>query len=379
MSYMEVAWPKASKVGQAYLWSILIWLGFSPLAASEDKIRLLERGLDTAYWTLLIANGVWLLAAALLTPPIFALVRRCPVGKPAGIARIAAYVLGGIPFVAAAACIRWLLLPPWDAPSQRFGHRSLNGLVHSTFVFAELTMEYFMIVLAAHAYQYFIKTRDQEVERAELQQALAASELQALKSQLHPHFLFNTLHGISALIDLDPDRARALVVKLSSLLRTALEYGNSDLIKLDEELKFVEDYLDLEKMRLENRLELRWRISPDTRTVLVPQLILQPLVENAILHGVACCREGGWIEVTSRLSEAVLQIEIRNSVGGKRKEGTGLGLQNTTARLKCLYSNEATFSFDLGANGVATSTLALPAFSSQKQVPEGPAISNAEA
>jgi two-component system LytT family response regulator len=208
---------------------------------------------------------------------------------------------------------------------------------------------------------------------AELEQALAASGLQALKSQLHPHFLFNTLHGISALIGIDPDRARALVVKLSSLLRTALEYGNSDLITLDEELKFVEDCLDLEKMCLENRLELRWRISPDTRSVLVPQLILQPLVENAILHSVACCREGGWIEVTSRLAVAVLQIEIRNSVGGKRQDGTGLGLQNTTARLKCLYSNEATFSFDLGTSGVATSTLALPAFSSQKLVPEGAA------
>jgi len=284
---MQTAWEKVTKITRAHLWSILVALGFAPLAAAEDKVRLLERGLDTAYWMLLMVNGVWLLAVALLTPPIFAIVRCYPVGKPAGFARVTGYILGSIPLVVAAACIRWLLLPPWDIPHQRFGHRSLDGLVHSTFVFAELTMEYFLIFVAAHAYWYFIRTRDQEVERAQLEQALAASELQALKSQLHPHFLFNTLHGISAWIDIDPVRAKMLIVKISSLLRTAFEYGNADLITLDEELKFVDDYLDLEKMRLENRLQLRWRISPDTRPVLVPQLVLQPLVENAILHGVA--------------------------------------------------------------------------------------------
>ncbi len=205
------------------------------------------------------------------------------------------------------------------------------------------------------------------LRRAELQQALAASELQALKSQLHPHFLFNTLQGISALTDTDTARAKAMVLKLSSLLRTALEYGNSDLITLGEELKFVENYLDLEKMRLEDRLEVRWDISPETRQMLVPQLVLQPLIENAILHGVACCRGGGWIQLASRRAEDALEIQIRNSVGGKRQGGMGLGLQNTRARLKHLYSDETVFSFDLGSDGVAVTTLVLPAIGSRKQ------------
>jgi two-component system, LytTR family, sensor kinase len=368
---MQTAWEKVTTIARAYLWSILGALGFSTVAAAEDKVRLLERGLTTAYWQLLMVNGAWLVADAVLTPPIFAIVRAYPVGKPAGVARATVYVLGSIPFVIATACVRWLLLPPWDSPNQRFAHRSLHGLVHSTFVFAGIIMEYFLIVVAAHAYQYFVRIRDQEVERAQLEQALAASELQALKSQLHPHFLFNTLHGISASIDTNPVRAKELIVKVSSLLRTALKYGNADLITLDEELKFVEDYLDLEKARLENRMQLRWRISADTRRVLVPQLILQPLVENAVLHGVACCREGGWIEVASRLNEAAVEIQIQNSVGGKRQEGTGLGLPNTRARLKYLYSNEATLSFDLGRDGIATASLVLPAFSSRSQAVEG--------
>ncbi len=275
--------------------------------------------------------------------------------------------------------IRWIVLPPWNYATQQFGPRSLQALVDNADLFANQIWDYFVILAAAHAYGYFSRVRNQELERAELQQALTASELQALKSQLHPHFLFNTLQGISALTDTDTARAKAMVLKLSSLLRTTLGNGNSDLITLDEELKFVEDYLDLEKMRLENRLEVRWGINPETRQMLVPQLILQPLVENAILHGVACCRKGGWIEVTSRESKGMVEIQIRNSVGGKWQEGMGLGLRNTRARLKYLYTDEATFSFDLSNDGVGTATLILPTFVSQKQASEEAPVSNSNA
>jgi sensor histidine kinase YesM len=268
--------------------------------------------------------------------------------------------------VIAAACIRWIVLPPWDSPAQRFGPRTFTGLIHSTYIFADLIWDYFVILAAAHAYEYFTRARNQEVERAELQQALAASELQALKSQLQPHFLFNTLHGISTLIEADKARAKAMVLKLSNLLRTALQYGNSDLITLDEELKFAESYLDIEKMRLSGRLELRWKIQPNTRQLLIPQLILQPLVENAIVHGIACSREGGWLEITSRRSEGLIELNIRNSIRGKDQSGLGLGLRNTKVRLKYLYSDEALFSFVVGEDRVATATLLLPVLETHK-------------
>jgi len=118
---------------------------------------------------------------------------------------------------------------------------------------------------------------------------------------------------------------------------------------------------------LEDRLEVRWDISPETRQMLVPQLVLQPLVENAILHGIACCREGGWIHLASRRTEDALEIQIRNSIGGKPRRGMGLGLENTRARIKHLYSDETTLSFDLGSDGVAIATLVLPAIGSQRQ------------
>jgi two-component system sensor histidine kinase AlgZ len=107
---------------------------------------------------------------------------------------------------------------------------------------------------------------------------------------------------------------------------------------------------------------VRWNIHPGTEEVLVPQMILQPLVENAMLHGIACCREGGWIEIVSRRAESLLELQVQNSVGGKSQRGMGLGLKNTAARLKYLYSDEATFSFAVGGDHVATSTLVLPAF-----------------
>jgi two-component system, LytTR family, sensor kinase len=215
--------------------------------------------------------------------------------------------------------------------------------------------------------------RTEDLERAQLERALASSELQALKSQLHPHFLFNTLHGIATLIDTDRSTAKAMIVKLSNLLRTALRHGNSDLIRLRDELEFIEAYLELEKMRLGPRLEIRWNISPATGDFLVPQLVLQPLVENAIRHGISCARPGGWLEIVSRELDGVLELEVRNSVGGVPKSGMGVGISNTRSRLKYLYSSEATFAFSLVEGSTATATLRLPVFISH------PAASRSEA
>src|SRR5258708_1269958 len=318
---MESWSQKGRRIALSYLWSVLIWVGFAPVMAGQDKVRLLERGQYTAYWTLLLANGAWCLSAALLTPTIFSIVRRYPITKKPLGWRVAAYLLGSVPYMIAAASVRWIVLPPWDSPAQRFGTRTLTGLIHSAYIFGDLIWDYFLILGAAHAYSYFTLARNQEVERAELHQALAASELQVLKSQLQPHFLFNTFQGISTLIEADKTRAKAMVLKLSNLLRTALQYGNSDLITLDGELKFTEAYLDIEKMRLNGRLEVRWKIQPDTCQLLVPQLILQPLVENAIVHGISSCRQGGWLEIASRHLEDLIELNIRNSVGGEGQSG----------------------------------------------------------
>jgi LytS/YehU family sensor histidine kinase len=216
------------------------------------------------------------------------------------------------------------------------------------------------IVIAAHAYRYLEKVRDHELEISRHEQALAASQLQTLTMQLQPHFLFNTLHGISTLIDRDGESAKAMIVSLSRLLRRALELSGSDLIPLQEELTFINEYLDLEKMRFGPRLEVTQSIEPDTLPILVPQMILQPLVENAIRHGIAGSREKGWIKIVSRQSDSGLELVVNNSIGDTRRPGKGVGLKNTESRLKHLYSNEATFSFEMNGDRVATASISIP-------------------
>ena len=361
----------ASRIASSYLWSILIWLALAPVDAFEDKIGLLDRGLHAPYRILLLRQCAWLLTAAFLTPIIFSIVRRYPITDEHRVGRVTGYLFGSLPYLAASACIRSALLPPWDFAAQQFSHRTVEALVSNIHPFGFQLWCYLAILVAAHAYYAFIRTKAQELEQSELRQALAASELQMLKSQLRPHYLFNTLHGIATLIDSDRAKAKASMLKLSNLLRKSLEYGNSDLIPLTEELNFAKSYLELEQMRLEDRLQSLWDIDRETREILVPQLILQPLVENAISHGIACCREGGWIQIVSRKLGERVELEVRNSVGGKSRQGLGLGHRNTAARIKHLYANEGTFVFKIGPDDVAVATLSFPGFRLQpRQSPE---------
>ena len=226
---------------------------------------------------------------------------------------------------------------------------------------------YIATLLAAHAYSYLERVRKQELEKSEYQQALATSELHALKMQIHPHFLFNTLHGISTLIDSDGKSAQRMILKLSNLLRTSLDYSGSDLIPLEEELKFIREYLDIEQMRFGARLSVTWTIAPETLRSLVPQLILQPLVENAIRHGIACSRGNGWVEIAAEINKRGLELRVCNSTGGVRPKGAGVGVSNTKARLKYLYSNEASFSFIVNTEQTATAILMLPSLGSSSQ------------
>jgi two-component system, LytTR family, sensor kinase len=364
--HMLTLWQKLGRIGRAYLWSILLWAWFAPIMAGQEKIRLLADGIVIPFWKMLLIAAAWCMTAATLAPPIFYIVRRYPISRPIRAKRVAGYLLGAIPYLLVSVCVRSLLLPPWDPNTGEFTRRTFETFVNNARLFATQIWDYLVVLVAAHAYEYFTRARNQELERAKLQQALAESELQALKSQLQPHFLFNTLHGISTLIEVDKTRAREMVLKLSSLLRTVLQDGTADLIPLKEELKFAEAYLDIEKMRLGDRLEICWKIAPDMRELLVPPLILQPLVENAIVHGVACSREGGWLEIGVRRVEKGIELSVRNSVRGKGTPGSGLGLQNTKARLKYLYGDEASVDFAVSEDGTANAKLYMPALGTSK-------------
>lgn len=351
------------RVVRDYAFSILFWMPVSQLVAWQMYTGAASEHLHIAFRSMSLLYAVRYFTMALLTPPMFYIVARWPVNVTYFFRRPLAYLLGFVPFAVVFGTIRWCFLPPWIEDIQNWGPRNWSTLVQVIYgTFADVFLVYLGILIAAHASLYFIRSRRQEIERLELLQALSQSELQALKAQLHPHFLFNTLHAISTLIDSDKAAARRMLVKLAMLLRTALKHAGTDLVSLREELEFLESYLDLEKMRLGDRLDVRWGISQATRDAQVPQLILQPIVENAILHGIACCREGGWVEIRSEEADGMLRICVSNSVGGWSQSGLGLGIQNIRARLKHLYSEQATYDFEIQPGGVANATLVLPAF-----------------
>lgn len=368
---MKISKLLLRRAALSYARSVAFWLAIAGLMAVQQNFIERELGYHTGFFPLLAILSIRFVDFALLTPPIFWIVLRFPVNRYKPTRGLIAYALGMAPFLFCYALIRTTLAPVWDTSIQRFVRwrfsiHNISGIIYGTL--GDQIAIYITIVICAHAYKYFEQARRQELERYELQQALAASELQVLKSQLHPHFLFNTLHGISTLIDTDRTLAKAMLLRLSSLLRAALQHGSSDLIRLDEEISFIEAYLDLERIRLGARLETRWKISPETVDLLVPQMVLQPLVENSILHGIACCREGGWLEITSRVREGSLELQVRNSIGGNRQQGMGLGLKNTRARLEYFYPQEATFSFVVADDRIATATVVIPEFESSQRV-----------
>src|ERR1043165_4377737 len=229
----------ARQILRAYLFSAGIWCALSLITGYQYLLFDQRQNIHSTLFDVLLLAESRGFAFALLTPPIFYLVRR-GVDVVKGFRCLFIYLILLAPFMVLNACIRWVIAPPWDAVTQRFGSRSAHGpfeLISKGF--SDQITIYIAIVVAAHAFEYFTRVQRQELERSEYQQALAASELQALKMQLHPHFLFNTLHGISTLIESDPLRAKAMIIRLSSLLRTALEDSKADLIPLAQELKFV--------------------------------------------------------------------------------------------------------------------------------------------
>ncbi|MBS0367012.1 MAG: histidine kinase [Proteobacteria bacterium] len=347
-----------SRLLRDYALSIAFW----ELAALVVALRVKWVEPSAHYTDLLLVYSVRHLCVALLTPPLFYLVNRWPITE-APLRRATLYALGIAPFSVAFGVMRWLMLPTFDEITGSFRPRTLMSLEDLTVgALADLMLVYVGIIGVAHAYAYFVRGRRLEIERLQLRQSLAQSELQALRAQLRPHFLFNTLQGISALIDADPPLAQRMLEALASLLRKVLAFGSTDLIPLRQELAVVDAYLSLEQMRMGRRLQVRRQISPEAQNEQVPQLLLQPLVENAIVHGIACAPAGGWLELQAQVEQARLVLVIRNSVGGQPQPGSGVGIDNTRARLRYLYRDDASFSFTILPEGVAEARLSLPAF-----------------
>lgn len=196
-------------------------------------------------------------------------------------------------------------------------------------------------------YKYSEERRQREVEEVKLKSSIKETEAKVLRAQMNPHFMFNALNSIRALVLEDPTRAQQGITQLSNILRSSLLADRRKTVALKEELRTIEDYLALEKVRYEERLQMKWDIEPDTQNIQVPPMMLQTLVENAIKHGVQKAINWGFVEINTSLSDHKLYIKIRNTgqlQGTESKsEAGGFGLKNTSQRLDLLYGSEASF------------------------------------
>jgi two-component system LytT family sensor kinase len=216
----------------------------------------------------------------------------------------------------------------------------------ATFFFNVLI--YAVLVGISHTLAYYAKYQDRTLQAAELEKRLVQARLQALQMQLNPHFLFNTLHAISALMHKDLEAADRMIVHLSDLLRYALESTEEQEVSLKQELHFLDRYLQIEQTRFGPRLQVLKSVAPETLLALVPNLILQPLIENAIQHGIEPHSRKGVVEISSQRDGARLLIQVRDNGDGLSpgipfKEG--VGLSNCRARLAQLYPGEHRFDF----------------------------------
>ena len=194
---------------------------------------------------------------------------------------------------------------------------------------------------------YFIYNYFERYNRSlKMEASLREIELNNLKAQLNPHFIFNALNGIRGLVDENPGKSKEAINQLANLLRNSLTTGKRGLTTFEDELKIVKDYLGLESIRFEERLQTQFEIDPESREFLVPPLMIQTLVENGIKHGISKLTAGGIIHMKATVSNDRLTIQVRNSgqyVNGAEQTSEGLGLQNTRQRLKLIYGDNASF------------------------------------
>jgi len=233
------------------------------------------------------------------------------------------------------------------------------------FYFHVALVIYWAIVLGHLGWGYYQRSRERELQASALATELVRTRLEVLRMQLNPHFLFNTLHTISALIHDNPEDADRIVARLSDLLRVSLEQSDSQEVPLRQELSFLERYLQIEQTRFQDRLEVEMEVESGLDNILVPSLILQPLVENAIRHGIEPREDTGRVKIAARRLDGMLELKVSDNGPGLPESEVapsreGVGLSNTRSRLSHLYGANHRFELTPASGGGLEARLLIP-------------------
>jgi two-component system, LytTR family, sensor kinase len=317
----------------------LLWFGFWTLIglsfAFQFYISSAKAGLEVTWrQAVSYALGDWYVFAVLSIPVVW-LARRFDFESGNRARSLAVHLPASLVF-----SLAYMVLRAWVGrwQSEASFAEAFQPLLVKTWHFNLLI--YWVIVAVSFAFDYYRKYREHELRTMELEKQLAQAKLQALQMQLNPHFLFNTLHSISSLMHQDVEAADGMITRLSDLLRTALDSSNTQEVTLRQELEFLQRYLEIEQTRFGRRLTVKTDVAPDTLDARVPNLILQPLVENAIRHGIEPHAKPGRVELRAQREAGTLVLEVCDNGAGIRKDepaGERVGLSNTRARLRTLY------------------------------------------
>ena len=331
------------------------WTVYGLLLASQLYMQG-ELGGRQAPWpdllqSALINSTLW----AFETLVIFWLARRVPLQRKHLFPRIVVHLIAAIVLSLARAVFMIQVVGPRPFKVVFWGSASVNILYYA------------LLLGIAHAVLYYGRYREGERTAERLAAGLTEARLQALKMQLQPHFLFNTLNAISALIPAEAQPARRMVARLGDLLRIALDHEETQEVTLREELAFLEPYLEIEQARLKDRLTVTLEIAPETLDARVPHLLLQPLVENAIRHGIAPRIDPGSVEISTAVTadHQFLQLEVRDDGPGVERNNQartrkGVGLANIQSRLEQLYGPDHRFVLENHPEGGVVARISLP-------------------
>jgi two-component system LytT family sensor kinase len=340
------------------------WTLFGLYSGAETHYRSSFGRKPYSWSNSIVVEGSYCLLWAALTPLVIWLARRFRIERgrlwPSMAIHLSASVFCAL-----------LTKTIWDLIFGRSGEWSVvpfawtKYFLSMSMVFTEGLTLYWLIVLTAYSIDYYHKYQASLVKGSRLQTQLVQAQLQALKMQLHPHFLFNTLHSISALIHEDPDAADRMIARLSDLLRLSLESGAAQQVPLYQELRFLDLYLAIEKTRFEERLDVRFEIEPETREAMVPNMILQPIVENSIRHGIAPRMGRGQIRIFAAREGDWLVLKITDNGKGLSSSGIsisqkGIGLGATIGRLERLYGNDQNFLLQNRGEGGVEAVMKIP-------------------
>ncbi|MBL0145706.1 MAG: histidine kinase [Chitinophagaceae bacterium] len=210
-------------------------------------------------------------------------------------------------------------------------------------------------------YHYVEKNRKDQVDRLKLETNIKELELKTIKSHINPHFIFNSLNSIRALVDENPQRARTAITELSNILRSSMQAEKAETVSLERELSIVKDYLALEQMRFEERLKIEMEIDEDTLDQQVPPMMLQTLVENAIKHGISKQLKGGTVKVVADFKDDHLELLVQNTGQlANIRNGDGFGIKSTEDRLNLMYQGKAFFAIKNLDNNTVESKVTMP-------------------